>query len=860
MVGSASFGGSPSHEQWGCVHILRGHASDVLDLSWSPDRKYLASCSVDNTIVIWNAKNLPQKTSVIDGHRGLVKGLAWDPVGKFIASQSDDRSVRIWRTSDWKEAKTITEPFQKCSGTTHVLRLSWSPDGKYIVSAHSLNNEGPTAQIIERGADWKMGMDFVGHRKAVEVVLFNPHLFVKSGSKDNHGCLALGSKDRSLSIWLTNHKRPLLVMHDLFNDSILDLSWSVDGYELLVCSTDGSIAYLSFSSKELGHRLSKQAFDDLYLRTYGFKRAEVKTSDTSMVLIENPEMLKLHCSTPKKSSSLEDSALSKDLNQSTPGLVSTTAKASSITKQVETRTKEGKRRITPITLTTEPRSISHTPLPFTSFSPKQNKSAVVQTTPERDVTTAAASKKSSSGSENSTPKPYAEFAEGSTPPKPISFEPLSPKGIQHDPVASGRPETSGSPSKGTPSKTAKKRGIEDRDQQEEVSVDIPKLPKAKKLRRRGAQLSVGCVSGTQSPKNSTPQKQSSLTILKQGSVVMLPAPKVEPQISIVLMEDVAGQPQDDDADDFPVPAVEVDNNQDTGQFTLSYSAREQQKSWKASLASPCLLAAANSEVTCAACQDRSLSVFSTQTGRLLIARLLLPEVCFELKVESHFALAVLRSAHLSVWDVRSVEALVRNASFSHLLQSAKQGPDECLLTKHGQPVVRVGGNSYIFNTDVESWMELASTREASEVQPPHLGASSSSSVAAGPLPLDSLQKRTRAPGRDDSLGLMLQQAHIGGASSTTSTLAYLESQISRSLCVRSPLEYRSWGKAYVQFLVKNNMEGRLREFCGKFSGPLGSHEGDLVLGFSRGELLAVFLAIIAKNPKLQRLYSEFKGT
>lgn len=852
MMGSANFGGSPSHEQWGCVHILRGHNSDVLDLSWSPDRKYLASCSVDNTIVIWNAKNLPHKTSVIDGHHGLVKGLAWDPVGKFIASQSDDRSIRIWRTNDWKEAKAITEPFQKCSGTTHVLRLSWSPDGKYIVSAHSLNNEGPTAQIIERGAEWKMGMDFVGHRKAVEVVSFNPHLFVKSGSKDNHGCVALGSKDRSLSIWLTNHKRPLVVIHDLFNDSILDLSWSVDGYELLVCSTDGSMAYLSFSSKELGHRLSKQAFDDLYLRTYGFKREEVKTSDTSMVLIENPEMLTLHCSTPKKSSSLDNTGQSKDLNQSTPGsFVSTTAKVSSITKQVETRTKEGKRRITPITLTTEPSSISRTPLPFTSFSPKQNKSAVVQTTPERDATTA---KKSSSGSEHSTPKSYAEFPEGSTPPKPISFEPLSPKAIQQDPITSVRAGTSSSPAeKGTSSsKAGKKRGVDERDPQEDTLVDMPRLPKAKKLKRKG-QLGVG-VSGTQSPKLSTPQRQSTLhSVLKQGSVVLLPAPKLESQISIVLLEGGAETAEQQDAP--PAPAVEVENNQDIGQYTLSYT-RASERMWKASLASPCLLVAANGDVTCTACQDRSLSVFSTQTGRLLMARLLLPEVCFELKVESHFVLAALRSAQLSVWDMRKMKALVQNISFSHLLQNVKLGPDELLLTKDGQPVVRSSANCYIFNADMQSWMELASVREVSEVQPSHLSVSSS----LGTLPLHSLQKRAQTFRREDSLGLMLQQAHSAAASSTVSTLAYLECQISRSFCVGSPLEYRSWGKVYVQFLVKNNMEERLREFCGKFSGPVGSHEGDLVLGFSKGELLGGFLAIIAKNPKLQRLYSEFKGT
>lgn len=60
--------------------------------------------------------------------------------------------------------------FHQCGGTTHVLRLSWSPDGHYLVSAHAMNNSGPTAQIIERDG-WKTNMDFVGHRKAVTVVV-----------------------------------------------------------------------------------------------------------------------------------------------------------------------------------------------------------------------------------------------------------------------------------------------------------------------------------------------------------------------------------------------------------------------------------------------------------------------------------------------------------------------------------------------------------------------------------------------------------------------------------------------------------------------------------------------------------------
>lgn len=108
--------------------------------------------------------------TVLKGHSGMVKGITWDPVGKYLASQSDDKTLRVWRTSDWQQESVVSEPFAECSGTTHVLRLSWSPDGHYVVSAHAMNNSGPVAKILERDG-WKMRMDFVGHRKAITCVV-----------------------------------------------------------------------------------------------------------------------------------------------------------------------------------------------------------------------------------------------------------------------------------------------------------------------------------------------------------------------------------------------------------------------------------------------------------------------------------------------------------------------------------------------------------------------------------------------------------------------------------------------------------------------------------------------------------------
>ena len=53
-------------------------------------------------------------------------------MGKYLATQSADKTLRVWRTSDWGEEAMVSEPFEECGGTTHVLRLDWSPDGKSV--------------------------------------------------------------------------------------------------------------------------------------------------------------------------------------------------------------------------------------------------------------------------------------------------------------------------------------------------------------------------------------------------------------------------------------------------------------------------------------------------------------------------------------------------------------------------------------------------------------------------------------------------------------------------------------------------------------------------------------------------------
>lgn len=86
-----AFTGSSNAEIWRCAATLRGHSGDILDLSWSPTNNWLASCSVDNTIIVWNVGKWNEIVTTIRGHTGMVKGVSFDPIGKYLSSQSDDK-------------------------------------------------------------------------------------------------------------------------------------------------------------------------------------------------------------------------------------------------------------------------------------------------------------------------------------------------------------------------------------------------------------------------------------------------------------------------------------------------------------------------------------------------------------------------------------------------------------------------------------------------------------------------------------------------------------------------------------------------------------------------------------------------
>ncbi|XP_061625012.1 LOW QUALITY PROTEIN: protein HIRA [Phyllopteryx taeniolatus] len=929
FIGPSTVFGSSSKlanvEQWRCVTILRNHTGDVMDVAWSPHDVWLASCSVDNTIVIWNARKFPEMVMCLRGHTGLVKGLTWDPVGKYIASQADDHSLKVWRTVDWQMEANITKPFSECGGTTHVLRLSWSPDGQYLVSAHAMNNSGPTAQIVERDG-WKTNMDFVGHRKAVTVVKFNPKIFKKkqkNGSSPKpscpYCCCAVGSKDRSLSVWLTSLKRPLVVIHDLFDKSIMDISWTLTGLGMLVCSMDGTVAYLDFSLDELGDPLSEEEKNTIHQNIYGKSLAITSTQEPQLAttIIENPEMLKYQ---QERQSSAQNNCRVAGADSTAPKLNSVMngesledIRKNLLKKQVETRTADGRRRITPLCIAQ---------LDTGDFSPALFNSVPILPSSLSNQLPPQLSTDSSSGQVAAAPslgglRPNLDPTLARR--RPAN---AAPKGLEDtkdqvlsSSVKSGLLLTSASkiePMKaldsrfterskttpGVPAAISSTAGLLPLDRPKDVVTSVLKDVKAKEdtssdsedkmatinknlalCKRKPEPLMMDGAEVVEKRKKGRPRKDKMAPPIMSQSFTQIISPpereSIRPAAAAAAVVVTVPAPAPAAVLKLPTPSLqkafsmqvsmepavflEVENEVTSAagsrlsQLRCSRDGRE----WNTLLPSSVVAAAGSSDVLVVACQDRMLSMFSS-CGRRLLPSIQLASPVSALNCSAHFVMALTAGATLSVWDVHKQKALVKNESLTTILSGSEVHVSQSLLTQQGVPVIGLSnGKSFCFSSSLETWTLIADRGDCLVQWADFRSCLPTQDASGSSGPLATLQGRNLNAGRMASR-LSAAPHHL----QQSMTLAFLENQLAAALTLQSAPEYRYWLLIYTRFLVNEGSEFRLRELCKELLGPVHKSAATAweatTLGLLKRELLREVLPVIGENLRFQRLFTEYQ--
>uniref|UniRef100_H2YBG8 Protein HIRA n=1 Tax=Ciona savignyi TaxID=51511 RepID=H2YBG8_CIOSA len=880
-------------ERWRCSHTLKGHTGDVLDLAWSPGDQWLASCSIDNTVVVWDVQKFPAITTVLKGHSSLVKGVTWDPVGSYLASQSDDKTVKVWKTLDWKLEATVSKPFEECSATTHVLRLSWSPDGGILVSAHAMNNSGPTAQIIDRDG-WRTDMDFVGHRKAITCTRFNSRMFSKSKTGEDfkpYTCCAVGSRDRSLSVWLTSLRRPLVVVHDLFDDSLMDISWSYSGYSMLCCSWDGTVAYVRFTAEELGQTISQEEKNKLHKETYG----KTSTMVSQPLIIENPAMLAIQ----QKKNDVNPSS-----DQNEPPKAPTTPIKYPVcgnvqikyltdygnTKQIETRTPSGKRRIIPVFVAPQ-EALGGIPTPFGSSSPfgKSNSSSNLSKSFDK------LSDNSGSGSPLKVVRLFSRMSSFLIPLYNIEKTKISPQQIAPDKIT-----TPAKPSEAN-TNTTQVNGMQHSGEfkllylstvlahvgtrsinydkfapsPEAPSPILPRRPGRPPLHLKRKQGALPASPGRKKHKiakdvakiveespvrheQSNKEVEDEIIAIRQSTKPLHP-PDTQPSVMYCMVQ----VNNELNSEDKAIPSA-------LHKITCCVDKHEV---WSAVLSSPVVAMSLSRHIVGAGCADHSITVLSAKSGRQI-----LPQICFGshssplavLQCRSHHMMAVDTACHLSVWDTQSGTVVIDNKSFSNQIYSShgsksttgSENPtlQKCSLTDRGLPLITLSNAKiFTYNTNMGSWTYVSQPGDPIEQFTENI--STMDGDASGDGEIAGLLKKKFNHGMGS---LAARTFHTTASTQRDATLAMLERKLSASLLLECASQYKRWLLAYIRYVVQENYDLRLREVCDDLIGPPANRAtSDALYSMETlclGETLLreEVLPVIGANLSFQRMYTEYQ--
>jgi WD40 repeat protein len=88
------------------VRASGGHAKAVFKVVRHPTQPFLATCSADQTVRLWNLDN-GAAVRTMSGHTDWVYTVAFSLDGNFIASGSWNGEVKVWKTADGSLIKSF---------------------------------------------------------------------------------------------------------------------------------------------------------------------------------------------------------------------------------------------------------------------------------------------------------------------------------------------------------------------------------------------------------------------------------------------------------------------------------------------------------------------------------------------------------------------------------------------------------------------------------------------------------------------------------------------------------------------------------------------------------------------------------
>eukprot|EP00163_Fabomonas_tropica_P008995 TRINITY_DN1878_c0_g1_i2.p1 TRINITY_DN1878_c0_g1~~TRINITY_DN1878_c0_g1_i2.p1 ORF type:complete len:438 (-),score=112.31 TRINITY_DN1878_c0_g1_i2:143-1456(-) len=123
-----------------------GHTASVEDLQWSPvEPNVFASCSVDQTIKIWDSRKKKRPAVDVKAHDDDINVITWSSsVSYLLASGCDDGTFRVWDMRKWSGGSSGNKQalpsahFKEHKGP--ITSIEWHPKDPSVLGVSSADD------------------------------------------------------------------------------------------------------------------------------------------------------------------------------------------------------------------------------------------------------------------------------------------------------------------------------------------------------------------------------------------------------------------------------------------------------------------------------------------------------------------------------------------------------------------------------------------------------------------------------------------------------------------------------------------------------------------------------------------------